>query len=99
MEVTIKISQFPTDVQAVANGWKQFVVDADGREISITVQAQSIRQAGRGAEELSAMGGSDHRQDRRSYAQRLCAVGAKHPGIREEAQAAGSRGQACCASI
>ena len=38
MEVTIKISQFPTDVQAIANGWKQFVVDADGREIIITVK-------------------------------------------------------------
>lgn len=38
MEVTIKISQFPTDVQAVTNGWKQFLIDADGREISITVK-------------------------------------------------------------
>ncbi len=38
MEVTIKISQFPTDAKAVTNGWKQFVVDADGREISITVK-------------------------------------------------------------
>jgi hypothetical protein len=38
MEVTIKISQFPTDVQTVTNGWKQFLVDADGREISITVR-------------------------------------------------------------
>ena len=38
MEVTIKISQFPTDVKTVTNGWKQFVVEADGREISITVR-------------------------------------------------------------
>jgi hypothetical protein len=38
MEVTIKISQFPTDVQSVTNGWKQFLLDADGREISVTVR-------------------------------------------------------------
>ena len=38
MEITIKISQFPTDVKTVTNGWKQFVVDADGCEISITVR-------------------------------------------------------------
>lgn len=38
MEITIKISQFPTDVKSVTNGWKQFCVDADGREISITVR-------------------------------------------------------------
>ncbi len=38
MEVTIKISQFPTEVKTVTNGWKQFLVDADGREISITVK-------------------------------------------------------------
>ncbi len=38
MEITIKISQFPTDIKTVTNGWKQFVVDADGREISITVR-------------------------------------------------------------
>ena len=38
MEATIKISQFPTDVKTVTNGWKQFLVDADGREISITVK-------------------------------------------------------------
>ena len=38
MEVTIKISQFPTDVKTVTNGWKQFLVDADGREITITVK-------------------------------------------------------------
>ena len=38
MEITIKINEFPADVQTVANGWKEFVVDAGGREISITVK-------------------------------------------------------------
>jgi hypothetical protein len=38
MEVTIKISQFPTDVKSVTNGWKQFAIDADGREVSVTVR-------------------------------------------------------------
>jgi hypothetical protein len=38
MEITIKIKQLPTEVQMTANGWKEFIVEVDGREISITVR-------------------------------------------------------------
>jgi hypothetical protein len=38
LEITIKINQFPTEVKTVTNGWKQFSVEADGREVSITVR-------------------------------------------------------------
>ena len=38
MEITVKISQFPTEINTVTNGWKQFMVDADGCEINITVR-------------------------------------------------------------
>jgi len=29
MELTIKINEFPADVQAVENGWKQFELDCE----------------------------------------------------------------------
>lgn len=38
MEITIKINEFPVDVKTIANGWKEFVVDVGGHEISITVR-------------------------------------------------------------
>lgn len=38
MEVIIKISEFPEDVKTVANNWKEFVVEADGKEITITTK-------------------------------------------------------------
>jgi hypothetical protein len=38
MEIMIKINDFPTEVKTVSNGWKEFVVDVSGREITITVK-------------------------------------------------------------
>jgi hypothetical protein len=38
MEITIKINEFPIDVKTVANGWKEFVIDVGGREISVIVR-------------------------------------------------------------
>lgn len=38
MEVIIKISELPEDVKTVTNNWKEFVVEADGKEITITAR-------------------------------------------------------------
>ncbi len=38
LEISIKINEMPKDVKAVANGWKEFIIDAEGREITITVK-------------------------------------------------------------
>ena len=38
MEVIIKISEFPEDVKTVTNNWKEFVVEADGKQITITAK-------------------------------------------------------------
>lgn len=38
MEITIKINQFPSDVATVQNGWKEFRVECNGREVSITLR-------------------------------------------------------------
>jgi len=38
MEVIIKISEFPEDVKIVTNNWKEFVVEADGKQITITTK-------------------------------------------------------------
>lgn len=38
MEVIIKISEFPEDVKTVTNNWKEFVVEADGKEVIITAK-------------------------------------------------------------
>jgi hypothetical protein len=38
LELTIKINDFPTNVETVDNGWKRFEVDCEGRIASITVK-------------------------------------------------------------
>jgi hypothetical protein len=38
MEVIIKISEFPEDVKTVTNNWKEFTVEADGKQITITAK-------------------------------------------------------------
>ena len=38
MEVSIKINEIPKEIKTVTNGWKEFVIDAEGREITITVK-------------------------------------------------------------
>jgi hypothetical protein len=44
LEVTIKISEFPTEVQTVENGWKSFEIDCDGKVVSITVKPKMFKK-------------------------------------------------------
>ena len=44
LELTIKITEFPTDVQTVENNWKQFPVDCDGRIFTITVKPKMFKK-------------------------------------------------------
>lgn len=44
MELTIKITQFPVDVKTVANGWKQFNVEADGQIVAIIVKPKVFKK-------------------------------------------------------
>ena len=44
MELTIKINQFPVDVKTVANGWKQFNVEADGQIVAIIVKPKVFKK-------------------------------------------------------
>jgi hypothetical protein len=44
LEVTIKINEFPADVQTVENGWKSFTVNCDGRTVSVTVKPKAFRK-------------------------------------------------------
>ena len=37
LEATIKISELPTP-ETVENGWQQFILDCDGRAVSVTVK-------------------------------------------------------------
>jgi hypothetical protein len=38
LELTLKINVLPTEVQTENNGWKSFVVDAEGREVTLTMR-------------------------------------------------------------
>ena len=40
LEATIKISELPTS-EVVENGWRQFTIDCDGRQVSATVNRRS----------------------------------------------------------
>jgi hypothetical protein len=44
IEITIKINEFPVDVQTVQNGWKQFEIDCDGRIVSVTVKPKVFKK-------------------------------------------------------
>ncbi len=44
LELTIKISEFPENVQTVENGWKSFEVDCEGRVASITVKPKMFKK-------------------------------------------------------
>ena len=44
LELTLKITEFPTDVQTVENNWKQFLVDCDGRIFTITVKPKMFKK-------------------------------------------------------
>jgi hypothetical protein len=44
LELTIKINEFPADVQTVENGWKQFELDCDGTLISVKVKPKVFKK-------------------------------------------------------
>lgn len=44
LELTIKINEFPTDVQTVENGWKQFELDCDGQIVSVKVKPKVFKK-------------------------------------------------------
>ena len=44
MEVIIKISEFPQDIKTTTDQWKQFVVEADGKEVTITVKPKNFNK-------------------------------------------------------
>ncbi|MBL8194674.1 MAG: hypothetical protein JNM06_12840 [Blastocatellia bacterium] len=44
MEVIIKISEFPEDVKTVTNNWKEFVVEADNKQITITARPKMFNK-------------------------------------------------------
>jgi len=44
MELTIKINEFPADVQTVENGWKQFELDCDGQLVRVSVKPKVFKK-------------------------------------------------------
>lgn len=44
IDITVKISEFPTDVQTIENGWKSFEIDCDGRIVSIAVKPKMFKK-------------------------------------------------------
>lgn len=44
LELTIKINEFPADVQTVENGWKQFELDCDGQLVSVKVKPKVFKK-------------------------------------------------------
>ena len=41
LEITLKINTMPTEVETTKHGWKEFVVDANGQMITITVRPKT----------------------------------------------------------
>lgn len=44
LELTIKISEFPDNVESVENGWKAFRVDCEGLTVSVTVKPKVFKK-------------------------------------------------------
>ncbi len=44
MELTIKISEMPADVQTVENGWRQFDLDCDGQLVRVTLKPKMFKK-------------------------------------------------------
>ena len=44
LEITIKINEFPADVQTVENGWKSFDVDCGGKIVSVTLKPKMFKK-------------------------------------------------------
>jgi hypothetical protein len=41
LELTIKINEFPADVQTVENAWKQFDIDTRGQIVTVTLKPKA----------------------------------------------------------
>lgn len=44
LELTIKINEFPADVETVENGWKQFSVQTDGGMVQVKVKPKVFKK-------------------------------------------------------
>ncbi len=44
LEVTIKINEFPDDVQTLENGWKSFQVECDAQVVKVTVKPKMFKK-------------------------------------------------------
>lgn len=44
MEVIIKISEFPENVKTVTNNWKEFVVEANNKQITVTARPKMFNK-------------------------------------------------------
>ena len=44
MELTLKINEFPADVETVENGWKRFQLDCDGRVVTVKVKPKMYKK-------------------------------------------------------
>ncbi|MEW5858048.1 MAG: fertility inhibition FinO-like protein [Cyanobacteriota bacterium] len=44
LELTIKISEFPSDVKTVENGWRSFEIDCDGQVVTVTVKPKMFKK-------------------------------------------------------
>ena len=55
LEATIKISELPTP-ETVENGWQQFKIDCEGREVSVTVKPKMWKKLTTAAEQVRELG-------------------------------------------
>ncbi len=44
MEITLKINEFPADVETVENGWKEFALDCDSRVVTVKVKPKMFKK-------------------------------------------------------
>ncbi len=44
LELTIKINEFPADVQTIENGWKEFELDCEGQLVTIKVKPKVFKK-------------------------------------------------------
>ena len=44
LDITIKINEFPDDIQVDENNWKSFVIDCDGTQVSVTVKPKVFKK-------------------------------------------------------
>ena len=51
MEITIKITEFPKEIETVENGWKQFSIEADKYEVEVKVKPKVFKKLEKAQEE------------------------------------------------